>query len=47
MTNGLPKGASGAAQITASDNTHKLGHDRFTPWTEVSIDSEFSRHRVP
>ena len=46
MTNGLPKGASGAAQITASGHTHKLGHDGFTPWPELRINTRFSRHRV-
>ena len=51
MTNGLPKGASGAAQITASGTTHKLGHklghDGFTPWPELRINARSSHPRAP
>ncbi len=47
MTNGLPNGASGAAQITASGTTHKLGHDGFTPWPELRINARSSHPRAP
>ena len=47
MTIWFPKGASGAAQIHHPGSTRKLGPDGFTPWPEVPINSQFSRHRVP
>jgi len=47
MTNGLPNGASGAAQITAFGTTHKLGHDGFTPWPELRINARSSHPRAP